>query len=429
MADTQFSTVSGEPSPDQHGAIQKRTIRVLMVSVIPAGMSSAGVFPVTAPLAKDLTGSETLAGFTAACLTVGAAVAAVPITTYMSKVGRRPGLRTGWLVAALGAVAAFVASLLELFPLLVVGALLMGAGSATTLTARYAAADLATEDARAKAIAVLVWAGTFGSVLGPSLATGPVNDLGVAVGLPERSAAYVLALIGFLSAASLSERLLRPDPLVTAGGVRDAAARQKVRISESFAKLWSVPMARLAVLAMATGHAVMVGVMTMTPIHMENGNHEVQIIGFVISLHIVGMYAFSPVVGWFVDRLGALPVIAAGGVLLFIGAEMASHTDPEDSMGVFVGLFLIGLGWSCGLISGSTLLTSAFTSEERPTTQGASDLIMVASGAAAGLISGAVVELSSYHGLAHWAGISALILPVVAGLLLINQRRTQFRPT
>lgn len=429
MAETEFSALANEHPPDTHGAVQKRTIRVLMVSVIPAGMSSAGVFPVTAPLAKEFTGSETLAGFTAACLTVGAAAAAVPITTYMSKVGRRPGLRTGWLVATVGAGSAFLATLLEFFPLLVLGALLMGAGSATSLTARYAAADLATEDTRAKAIAILVWAGTFGSVLGPSLASGPVNDLGVAAGLPERSGAYVLAFCGFLLAATLSDRLLRPDPLVLAGGTRDSDTKKKIRLSESFAKLWSVPMARVAVLAMATGHAVMVGVMTMTPLHMENGNHEVQIIGFVISLHIVGMYAFSPVVGWFVDRVGALPVIAVGGVLLFIGAEMASHTDPEDSLGVFVGLFLIGLGWSCGLISGSTLLTSAFTSEERPTTQGASDFIMVASGAAAGLISGAVVELSSYHGLAHWAGICALILPVVAGLLLINQRRNQFRPT
>lgn len=399
-----------------------------MLSVIPAGMSSAGVFPVTSPLAKDLTGSETLGGFAAACLTVGAAVAAVPITTYMSRVGRRPGLRVGWLVAAAGALIAFLAALTEFFPLLVIGALLMGAGSATTLTARYAAADLALDDARARAISILVWAGTFGSVLGPTLATGPVTDLAEAAGLPDRSGPYVLAMIGFLLAALLSERLLRPDPLVVAGGIKDAATAKKVRISESFAKLWSVPMARLAVLAMATGHAVMVGVMTMTPIHMENGQHEVQIIGFVISLHIVGMYAFSPVVGWFVDRVGALPVIAAGGTLLFIGAEMASHTDAEDSLGVFVGLFLIGLGWSCGLISGSTLLTAAFTTEERPTTQGASDLIMVGSGAAAGLASGAVVEFSSYHGLAHWAGISALILPVIAGLILINQRRNQPRP-
>ena len=111
---------------------------------------------------------------------------------------------------------------------------------------------------------------------------------------------------------------------------------------------------------MLVGQAVMVGVMTMTPLHMTNGDHELRVIGLVISLHIVGMYAFSPVVGWFVDRVGPYVMVGSGGVVLFVGAEMASHTSPEDSLGVFVGLLLVGLGWSFGLISGSSLLTGAF---------------------------------------------------------------------
>jgi len=122
---------------------------------------------------------------------------------------------------------------------------------------------------------------------------------------------------------------------------------------------------------MAIGHAVMVGVMTMTPLHMENGEHELRIIGFVISLHVLGMYFFSPLVGWFVDRLGPRILIGVGGLISFSGTEFAARTESHDSAGVFVGLFLIGLGWSFGLISGSALLTSAFPPAERVGIQGA----------------------------------------------------------
>ncbi len=171
---------------------------------------------------------------------------------------------------------------------------------------------------------------------------------------------------------------------------------------------------------MMLGQAVMVGVMTMTPLHMKDGDHELRIIGFVISVHILGMYALSPVVGWLVDRVGTHIMIATGGVLLFTGAEMASHTDPEDSAGVFVGLFLIGVGWSCGLIAGSSLLTNSFDVNTRVAVQGAADLLMVGAGASAGLVSGAAVEWSSFHALSHWAGVAALAMVVAAGWPIVR---------
>ena len=141
-------------------------------------------------------------------------------------------------------------------------------------------------------------------------------------------------------------------------------------------RIAAVPEARLAVLAMLTGQAVMVGVMTLTPLHMEGGGQEFKVIGWVISLHIVGMYAFSPIVGWLVDRVGPHLMIGLGGVILFVGAELASHTDPEHSTGLFVGLMMIGLGWSFGLIAGSALLTASFGVSERVEVQGGADFMM-----------------------------------------------------
>jgi MFS family permease len=407
---------------DQRSALQRRTMRVLLASVVPAGMGTSGGFAAVAVLAEEITGSDTLAGLAAACLSVGGALATIPLANHMARNGRRPGLRRGWIVAAGGAALAFLAAVLEFYPLLIVGVIAIGVGNATNLSARYAAADLAPDHARARAIGFLVWAGTIGSVLGPTLALGPAGWVAEQLGLPELAGPYMLSFGAFVLAGSLVERLLHPDPLVVAGGLSEkGATRPPVR--RAFANIWRNPAARLAVFGMMLGQAVMVGVMTMTPLHMKDGEHELRIIGFVISLHIVGMYAFSPVVGWLVDRVGTHLMIGSGGVILFTGAELASHTDAQDSLGVFVGLLLIGLGWSFGLIAGSALLTGSFPVTQRVAVQGAADLIMVGSGALAGVSAGLAVEWSSFHSFSHWSGVAALAMVVAAGWALVASMR------
>ena len=156
---------------------------------------------------------------------------------------------------------------------------------------------------------------------------------------------------------------------------------------------------------MVAGHVVMVGVMTMTPLHMKDGGHQLELVGFVISLHIIGMYGLSPVVGWLTDRIGPHPVIAVGGVMLLVGSEFASHTDPEHSAGVFTGLFLIGLGWSFGLVASSALIAAEFDGPERVRVQGLAELTMTASGGLAGLGAGLIVSFTDFRTLSHYSGI------------------------
>ena len=381
-----------------------------------AGYSSAAL------LGKEITGSGAWGTLAAACLTIGGAISTVPLAGYMSRRGRRPGLRLAWTIAFVGALCGFFAAVLDVYPLLVIGILGIGVGNAANLSARYAAADLATERDRAKAIGVLVWSTSFGSALGPTLGLGVVGSAVGSLGLPELAGPYLMAMVLFVVAAVFIDRNLRPDPLEAAGGLtlvapdavpglraaaRDLGAHLR-RAAGALGDITRHPSARLAVLAMLVGHAVMVGVMTATPLHMNDGAHEVRIIGFVISVHIIGMYFFAPVVGLAVDRLGPRPVIALGGLVLFTGAEVASHTRAEDSLGVFVGLFSIGLGWSMGLVAGSTLLTASFPIERRVLVQGASDLVMSVGGAAAALSAGVVYEWGSYHALSHYAGVGAL---------------------
>ena len=404
-------------------AIQLRTQKVLMGSVMAGGAALAAAFSSAAVLAKDITGSDTLAGLAAASLSAGSAIATLPVARRMFRHGRRVGLMTGWTVGGIGALVAFLAAASGLYPLLIVGVFIIGAGNATNLAARYAAADLAADDQRARAIGFLVWATLFGSALGPTLALGPAGSIAASLGLRELAGPYLMAMLMFAIGATVTGRLLRPDPLLIARALDPEPTPERRPIVQVLARIAGEPRARLAVTGMVVGHAVMVGVMTMTPLHLEDGNHELRIIGFVISLHVVGMYAFAPLIGWLVDRIGPHLVIASAGIVLFCGAELAAHTDAEDSAGVFVGLFLIGLGWSFGLVAGSSLLTGTFSAAERVEVQGAADLIMVTAGATAGLSSGAIVEWTSFGTLSHWSGVMALGL-VVAGVgPLIDWRR------
>ena len=409
-------------------ALQRRTLRTLMGGVLPAGAAAAAAFSASALLGKEITGSGAWGTLAASMATVGAALTTVPLAGYMSRRGRRPGLRLAWTIGAGGAATALVAALTDLYPLLLIGVLGIGVGNAANLAARYAAADLATDDSRASAIGVLVWSSAFGSALGPTLGLGVVGSGAEAIGLPELAGPYVLALGLFAIAALHIEHSLRPDPLVAAGGLTPAdpeigtglgagarELRSHVRSAGgAIGDIVRSPSARLAVVVVVVGHAVMVGIMTATPLHMKDGDHEIRIIGFVISLHIIGMYFFAPVVGWLVDRLGPRPIIAVGGIVLFVGAELASHTEAEHRLGVFAGLFLIGIGWSFGLIAGSALLTGSFTIERRIQAQGAADLMMSGGGALASLLAGVVYEIGDYHQLSHYGGLGGLVLTAYA---------------
>ena len=403
--------------PDhQVATVRNRTRWVLIGSVFPAGMGMTASFAATSLVAEDITGSDTLATLAATMHAIGGALAAVPLGRYMAIHGRRPGLLRSWIIGGIGATIAFLAVLAEFYPLLVVGILCIGVGQAGSLAARYAAADLSEDGSRARDIGIVVWASSIGSVLGPTVALGGTGWIAAnLLGIEELAGPYLMGIGVFTIAAVVVNTFMRPDPLLLAQEIGGAAETpERPSLGESFRKLVTHRLAAIAVFAMAIGQGVMVAVMTVTPLHMDEGAHETEIIGLVISLHIVGMYFFSPVVGWLVDRLPTVLMVGAAGIILFSGAELASHTDPEDSLGVFIGLFLVGLGWSFAMISGSALLTSAFPVEERASVQGAADFTMVTSGATGGLLSGAIVEATSYHALSHWAAVLALALVAAA---------------
>jgi len=396
-------------------SVRKRTRWVLIGSVFPAGMGMTATFAATSLAAKEITANDGLASLAATMTAIGGAIAAVPLGRYMNEHGRRAGLTRAWLIGATGAAIAFAGVLAELYILLVIGGIGVGMGQAASLAARYSAADLAPQDRKASEIGIVMWAGSIGSVLGPTVALGGTGWIAAnLLGLDELAGPYLMGILVFVAAAMIVNTFLRPDPLQVAKRLGNATETKRPTLMESFRKLFTNRLATIAVFATAVGQAVMVSVMTVTPLHMDDGAHEKTVIGLVISLHVVGMYFFAPVVGWLVDRVRTELMVAAAGLILFTGAEVASRTDSEDSLGVFVGLFLVGLGWSFSMIAGSALLSSVFPVDERAPIQGAADFTMITFGATGGILGGIIAEATDYRTLSHYAAVLALSLIAAA---------------
>lgn len=399
--------------PELRTGLQRRTVATLRLSQVPAQAAVAGSVAVVSLLASDLLGSDRWAGIGGAAFTLGAALTAVPLAAAMRRRGRRPGLVIALTVAAAGALVTALGGQQRWFPVFVIGLLLFGAGQAATLQGRYVASDLALPSERARAIAAIVWIGTLGAVIGPIL-TPLAKRFGEAVGVVDLVGPYLLAAGLFAVSAVVVAVRLRPDPLVVAGGtdptVRRARPLWQLRVSAI--EIRRSPSAVVGLVAMAGSQAAMVAVMTMTPPHMKDHGHA-DLSALVIAVHILGMFGLAPVVGRIVDRIGAVRAIAGGAVILGSGTVLTVVAGYVPAL-MFVGLFLLGLGWNVGLIAGTTLLTSSVPAASRVQVQGAGDLTMSLCGAVAALGSGFVKDSLGFHLLADAATLVAALILVAA---------------
>jgi MFS family permease len=399
-------------------AVQRRTVGVLGSGVALGGLGVTVGITVGGLLARDVAGTDSAAGLGQTAGVLGAAVIAVPLARISDRSGRRAGLAVGYGVAVVGSVVTVVAALLSSLPLLLIGLFGFGAATACGLQARYAAADLAEPERRGRALSLVVWATTVGSVLGPNLA-GPGESLGDVLGLPPLTGAFAISTAVFAVVSAGFLAFLRPDPLLLArrlrGVVAGGAARPRRATAVAVRAVWADPLGRLGLTAVVVAHSVMVGVMVMTPVHMGHaGGPEgttLRVIGLVISVHVAGMYLFSPLVGLLADRAGRRTTVAVAAVLLLAAAALAGTAAPGDSVQLGVGLLLLGLGWSCGLIAGSTLVTESVEERQRPTAQGGTDLLMGLGAAAAGVVGGPLLALGGYGLVA--AVSAALVAPLV----------------
>lgn len=399
-------------------SVQRHTVRTLVVSQAVGAVGVTIGVATASLLARDISGSETMAGLAQTFQVLGTAGAAYGLARVMQRRGRRSGLVTGYLMGAAGAVLAVVAGVVDSMLVLLAGALLLGATTAVNSASRYAATDLATEEHRARALSVVVWATTIGAVAGPNL-VGVGGSTARRLGIPELTGGFAIGAVVLVLAAGWVGVRLRPDPLLVAQASAGVTPTEGV---EPRGRSWGrfvevvrdVPAVGAAVVAMACAHAAMVTVMIMTPLHMEHGGAQLDVIGFVISIHVLGMFAFSPVVGWAADRFGRSSVLMTGGVVLLVSLALCGLSPEGSSWQIFTGLFLLGLGWSCATVAASTVIADRTPIDARTDVQGTSDMAMALTAAGGGALAGVIVGSLGYPALAAFAALLAGTV-VVAG--------------
>ncbi len=394
-----------------------RSIGVLILSNLLGGVGVASGFAVGGLLAQSL-GGTTMAGLAQAASTLGAGIAAVPLANVAARRGRRVSLSRGYALATVGALLIVAAALTGQIVVMLLGMSLFGVAQAVNLQTRYAGAESVRPAARARAMSVVLWATTVGAVAGPNLA-GPGDRFGAGFGLPEYAGPFLFSVVAFATAATVIAVVFRPSPVhqeqaTGANGTVDAAPA----VGALGALRWAAgdSVALFAVVLIATAHAVMVMVMVMTPVHMGNQGDTLQLVGIVISLHVLGMYALSPVFGSMADRFGPITV-AITGISLLVTALGTGYVAATGGTGLtMLALALLGLGWSAAVISASALVTARAPEHVRVGLQGATDAGMNYAGAGAAAAAGPILAFGGFEAL----NITAAFLLLPATVLLVR---------
>jgi MFS family permease/predicted pyridoxine 5'-phosphate oxidase superfamily flavin-nucleotide-binding protein len=349
------------------------------------GMAVGGI------MAAAITGTNTWSGVPVAVGALGTALAAWPLARLMARAGRRPGLTTGYALAVVGAALGMAGVLVSSFALLLIGMALFGVANTANLLARYAAADITPPRERGRAMGLIVWGSTIGSILGPNL-MGPTVRAGALLGLSPVGSAFLISVAGYSVAAVLVELLLRPDPLDIARRMEQAqAAGRAPEPVRTLREILGETRARIAFGTLMLSQVVMIGTTSTSPVYLHDQGHSVGTIGLAVSMHLGGMYVASPLSGWLCDRFGRVPIIGAGGVGLLLAVAVAGLAPGSEGGLVMAGLFLNGVGWNLAFVAGSALLTDVLSARERTSIQGLADLVMGLMGALGSVTGGMIL--------------------------------------
>lgn len=370
----------------------------------------------------NLTGQEGAAGLPSTATLIGRAAAAYPVGWLMDRIGRRYGLSLGFLVGAFGTAVSVWGILNGSFPAFLLGALLFGMMRGAGEQGRFAAAEVYPTERRSRVIGTIVFAGTFGSVLGP-LMVAPAGQWAISVGLPEFAGPFVLSGTLVLLALIIVFLLLRPDPLVLG---RQLAEAEEINRNQSLAPardlrtIFGNGTVRLAVLAMVTGQLVMTLLMVITPVHMTHLNHNTQAISWVIMAHTLGMFGLSSISGRLVLRFGRHQMIAAGALVLVASCLLTPFAATVPVLAL--ALFLLGLGWNFCFVAGSTLLTDNIQANERGKSQGSSEVVVALASGTGSLTTGSIFFLGGIITVAALGLALTLFLAVVLAASMSRQR-------
>lgn len=408
-------------TPQQRQQLQRRTLTTVVVSQAFGGAGLAAGISVGALIAQDILGTEALSGLPTALFTLGAALTAFLIGQATQRTGRRAALGLGFIAAGIGAIGVVIATQITSPVLLFASLFIYGAGTATNLQARYAGTDLAPTNRKGTAVSIAMVATTLGAVAGPNLIE-PLGGLAEGLGLHALAGPFLLAAAAYLVAGIILVIMLRPDPYVVAKQLetQDNAQEEAITAPQPAAK--PSRLVRVGALTLVISQVVMVGIMTMTPVHMRAHDHSLGAVGVVIGLHVGSMWLPSLITGPLVDRIGPRIMAISGGLILMAAGLLAAFAPSDSLVALVIALMLLGIGWNVGLVSGTTLIVHGTQPATRAATQGSIDVWYQIFGAGAGVLSGILMSAAGFGLLAIVGGILALI--IVPAILLAPRLHT-----
>ena len=370
-------------------------------------------------LGVELAGTDAAAGLPLGLLVLGSAASALLISRLSNRVGRGSSLALGYVLGSAGAALSVLAAVAGSLAALLVGSVLLGSANASVFLARYAAAEAGGEAAGGRALGVILFSTSVGAVASPLL-LGPSGDLAQATGLPRLTGIYVVAALAFLAAAAMLGGVSRPKQ--RHGGVAiprrdDALAAPTWR--QMLDGALAVP-ARHGVALLASANLVMVGVMAVAPVHLMAHGEDLEMVGTVISLHVAGMFAPSPISGWLADRIGPIPVAGVGGFFVLAAGVGGTLSDPHSAGSAALVLVTLGVGWNFGVVGGSTLIARSVTASLRVYVEGIGEVAMGVAAAAAAPLAGVIIAVGGFSALSLIVAVIALV--VAASLWPLSSR-------
>nr|WP_189642300.1 MFS transporter [Deinococcus piscis] len=353
------------------------------------------VSTILASLVMSNLGSEHLSGLPATLISVSAALSAAFFGALMLRRGRRLGLASAFVLGTVGGVLGFLGARQGLTPLFLVGAATLGAAQGGFQQARYAAAESVPRAVRGLALGILMLM----SVLGSWVMTGfgsQITALGQRLGTGEEITGWLVGA-GLLGLAAGLIAMWQPVRQLSPAA---APASETAPASPSLAAALAVPGVKSTAAAFAAAQAIMVTLMSLTPLRAHHMGLDHGSIAELISGHIAGMFAFGLLTGPLIDRLGLRFGFVTGGALLVLAA---ATSVSGSHAGLLLSMFVLGLGWN--LIS----LTSSKVLARFPAAQGPSDSLAFAASALGTLLGGLLMARAGFPALAAAAGVLALL--------------------
>jgi MFS family permease len=336
---------------------------------------------------------------------VGAAASTIPASFWMKRVGRRKGFLTGCVFGIAGAAIATFGIATSSFWTLCAGTLVLGTYNAFGQYYRFAAADAAHADFKAKAISFVMAGGLVGGIVGPELSKFTRDALS-----PPFLLSYASLMVFCLVAMAILARLDIPEPA-------PAAATEPPR---PMAQIMAQPAFFVAVIGAALGYGAMNLLMTATPLAMGFCGHPYSAAASVISAHVIAMFGPSFFTGSLIKRFGVLTVMLTGAVLMV--ACVLIGLSGQLVANFMAALVMLGAGWNFLYVGGTTLMTQAYRPNERAKTQGMNEILIFSVTATSSFASGVLVNAKGWATL-NWVALPMLATIVVALVWLALHRR------